>query len=89
MGTITMNSAGLPVTVSVGYDLSIGAISCGNFISSPSNKYVPYTQTFETATHLYSDSSGTISAISGYYSNGSRWRYWNSITKTFISEALC
>lgn len=44
--------------------------------------------TFANAGGIYTDTVCTPAA-SGYYSNGSIWKYWNSTTLTFTSNGLC
>ena len=44
--------------------------------------------TFQNASGIYTDTSCTP-AVSGYYSDGSIWKYWNSTTETFTSNGLC
>lgn len=84
-----MNSGQIFVLTSIGYDLSNGPISCTNFSSSPISRYIPFGETWSTATSLWQDSNGTIKALSGFYSDGALWRFWDSITESFTSQNSC
>ena len=56
-------------------------------LGNTSTYYVPTGESFQSATGLYTNSAGTISATSGYYSDGLYSRYWNG--STFTSTAAC
>ena len=84
-----MNADGIPEVVSLGYDVASGAVACSDYVSSPVNKWIPYGQSWNVATFLWNDAAGTVKAISGYYSNGPKWRYWDDISETFTSTAFC
>jgi len=50
--------------------------------------YILTGDTFTTATYLYSDEGSTY-APSGYYSNGSQWRYWDAPGTSFTPPNNC
>jgi len=70
----------------LGYSDSTSALSCSNIIT-PVTRYILDTQDWITATFLYQYSTGTIPAIAGYYSDGSKWYYWDE--STFTSTGFC
>ena len=58
-------------TYSLGYDASLEATACTNFVSSPTNYYISPTQNpLNIGDTVYSDSGLTTPASDGYYSNG-------------------
>lgn len=80
-----------PTTVEeilLGYSTINGSTACSN-ISTPVIRYMPLGQDWTMITFLYQDSVGTIPAISGYYSNGGKWYYWDESTSTSTSTGFC
>lgn len=70
--------------VLLGYSNVNGGNSC---IAGSSTYYIPSGQIFDTATNLYTNSSGTNPAPSGYYSDMSIWRFWSGAA--FTSSGFC
>jgi hypothetical protein len=69
----------------LGYDGSLGSTACA---AEANPFYILTGDSFVSATYLYSDEGDTY-APSGYYSNGSSHRYWDSSSTTFGSPQSC
>lgn len=63
--------------------------SCQDFYSSPSNYYIPSTETFETTTEIFIDTNGTNVASVGWYSNGTIVRFWDGSSFDNSIERVC
>tara|TARA_R100000656_G_scaffold110072_2_gene82118 strand:+ start:567 stop:992 length:426 start_codon:yes stop_codon:yes gene_type:complete len=82
------DGGGVPTTsVTLGTSSSNAVGACQNYIFSPVTYYIPLGQTFPFATALYINSSGTTTAPSRWYSDGSNAKYWNG--SSFTSNMLC
>jgi len=86
MATLIINSKGLPTAVNLGYDLSLTAVACSNYVSSPIGMFIPNSEVWVSATALYSDATETL-ALAGYYSDGTDWKYWDG--NSFTSGSTC
>jgi hypothetical protein len=61
-------------TYSFGYDASLAATACTNFVLSPSNYYLsPSLNPLDIGDYIYTDTSLTTPAPNGYYSDGTGW----------------
>ena len=94
--TVTTNDGSLSATISVSqsgssgqttYSVQVGTGSssssaCGYAITNPSTYYLTGSSNLSSATGIYTNSAGTTQAPSGYYSDGSIYRYWNGSTFT-------
>lgn len=76
------------INILLGYSGTSTAEACIN-IATPITKYIPSGQDWITATELYEDINGITPAISGYYSDGSKWYWWDETTTTFTSTGFC
>lgn len=85
--TIEQAAAIATTPVSLGYDLSVDENSCQDFAFNPETFYVPSGQTFGTTSVIYTNSNGSGSPPSGYYSDGNDWRFWNG--GSFTSTGSC
>jgi len=87
----TTTTTTLPISqdVLLGYSGVDSATACTN-IATPVIKYIPYGEDWMVVTYLYENASPDITpAISGYYSDGAKWYYWDEITETFTSTGFC
>ena len=84
---LTINQAANPGVATSSIFLRFGSTSALACNASTSLYYIPQGQTFNTATALYSNSTGTNFAASGYYSNGTEWRLWNGTS--FTLNGIC
>lgn len=73
--------------VSLGYSDIDGNTSCDNFTTAPINRYLASGQTWANATYLYLNNTTSTPAQAGWYSDGSKWRYWTQ--SAFTSTAFC
>lgn len=77
-----------PPTYNIFY-LGYGTTSSSEACSAAQGPiYILQGDTFTTATYLYSDEGSTYAA-SGYYSNGSQWRYWDALSTSITSPNNC
>lgn len=72
----------------LGYSDVDSTTSCTN-IAIPVTRYIPSGQDWSVVTYLYADAGGTTPAISGWYSDGAKWYYWNGTSETFTSTGFC
>lgn len=72
--------------VLLGEGLTAGA-ACGDV--SKSTFYLQAPSTFVNATRLYAESTLSILAPTGYYSDGNSSRYWDKVTFTFSPAVVC
>lgn len=86
--TTTTTTTAPTQEILLGYDGASSATACTN-IGTPVTRYIPNGQDWTTVTYLYQDLAGTTPAISGYYSDGAKWYYWDDTTETFTSTAFC
>ena len=90
LGTVYANQDATPVTydqIFLIYDMSSPSTACD--LGGESNPFYILTgDSFTSATYLYSD-EGVTYAPSGFYSNGSLYRYWDSSSTTFGSFQTC
>jgi hypothetical protein len=89
--TTTTTTTTLPISeeVLLGYSGVDSATACTN-IATPVTKYIPYGEDWLVVTYLYENASPDITpAISGYYSDGAKWYYWDETTETFTSTGFC
>jgi hypothetical protein len=73
-------SGGLSL-ISLGYNSRRSNFACG---SAPGNYYSDSASLYD-ATALYLDSSGNISALAGWYSDGFQSRYWDGLDFSGLS----
>lgn len=89
IGTTTTTTTASPTQdILLGYDGASDTASCVN-IATPVTRYIPTGQDWLVVTYLYQDAAGTTPAISGYYSDGAKWYYWDETTETFTSTGFC
>ena len=62
--------------------------SCKGYYQSSAVYYTDFLN-FAQATKIYSDSSCTVFAAQGYYSNGTITRYWDPATKQLLKSMSC
>lgn len=72
-------------TIYLGYNSVSSATACGETMSP---YYILSGDSFSTATYLYSDTNGSY-ALTGYYSNGGVWRYWDGSSTNFSPPVNC
>lgn len=63
-------------SVSLGFGSSANAACQAQGSGNNVTRYLPVGQGLSTATNLYSNSTGTTNAPTGYYSQSGIWRYW-------------
>jgi len=73
------------VGINLGYSISSGAAAC---IASTTLRYTD-TGDLNTSNAVWTDSGGTSNAATGWYSNGSIHRFWNSTTEVLGSASSC
>ncbi|WP_375587725.1 BACON domain-containing protein [Flagellimonas aurea] len=74
-------------SVQLGYGTSHSS-ACGFAITNPGYYYLTGNANLFQASGIYRNSSGTVKASAGYYSDGGAYRYWNG--NTFSGNAgLC
>ena len=56
---------------------------------NPETYWIPFGSSFNSATKLYDDSDGLVLSATGYYSNGSSYRYWDKSAESFTETGLC
>lgn len=73
----------------LGYATSTGtyADACQDFDAGGATKYLDASFTLATYIYRYSDCTGT--APTGYYSDGTDWRYWDNGTASFTTGGDC
>lgn len=74
-------------SISLGYSISSNVDACANQTLSPITQYMPLGEGFLATPTLYQDAAGTTLSITGYYSDGAKWRYWNG--SAFTSSGFC
>jgi hypothetical protein len=47
------------------------------------------TESLGSASQLYENSNGDLEQITGYYSDGNIWRFWDIRTQSFTSSGIC
>ena len=79
-------SATCPDLITGTLKYNVSSSTCSTHFTVLGNRYGG--TTFQNASGIYTDTSCTP-AVSGYYSDGSIWKYWNSTTETFTSNGFC
>lgn len=72
-------------SISLGYNGGSSASAC----AAGTSPYYGTTGDLSTTAALYSDSTGTAYATTGYYSDGVLVKHWDSVSATFTSTAFC
>jgi len=71
---------------SLGYSASSSAAACS---AGTATYYTIGSATWTSAIGIFTTSSGTTYAASGYYEQGNNWRYWDASIGSFTSAGVC
>ncbi len=74
------------VSVLVGYSDLNDTTACDNYTIDQIVRYIPAGEDWQTATAIYLNATGTP-AQAGYYSDGSKWYYWNE--SAILNTGFC
>lgn len=76
-------TAGIPTTaITLAVQMPSASVACSQFSGNGETIYIPQGSTFANTSSLYTNSLGSISAPSGWYSDGVRARNWNGSSFT-------